>query len=128
MLVEVEFPPLPANVLEMDDVSAFKISNAKLNLAIDFAKGIMVGSTKFEGASAATKSYTKVAILFSDEAEAEIATEKMLGGSKNPYPGIPIASLRQSDEGDDRMFKVREYFKIVHLSTSHGNHLYFLIS
>jgi Domain of unknown function (DUF1995) len=107
-LIEVEFPPLPANVLEMDDVSAYEISYANLNLAIDFAKGIMAGSTKDDGASA-TKSYSKVAILFPDEAEAEIAAEKMLGGSRSPYPGITIASLRQSEEGDDRIFKVRKW-------------------
>jgi hypothetical protein len=106
-LIEVEFPPLPANVLEMDDVSAYEISYANLNLAIDFAKGIMVGSTQDDGTSA-TKSFSKVAILFPDEAEAEIAAEKMLGGSKSPYPGITIAALRQSEEGDDRMFKVRK--------------------
>jgi hypothetical protein len=99
-LLEVEFPPLPANVLEMDDVSAYEISNANLNLAIDFAKGILAATKDDE------KSYQKIAILLPDEAEADIATEKMLGGAKNPYPGITVAALRQSEEGDERLFKV----------------------
>ena len=37
-LIEVEFPPLPANVLEMDDVSAYDVAQANLKLAIDFSK------------------------------------------------------------------------------------------
>ena len=105
-LLEIEFPPLPANVLEMDDVSAYEISYANLNLALDFAKGLMAATadSKNDGNQ---KSYKKFAILFPDEAEAEISVEKMLGGSKNPYPGIQVSSLRQSEEGDDRIIKVR---------------------
>ena len=105
--LEVEFPPLPANVLEMDDVSAYEISNANLNLALDYAKGIMAATSKDSSDNSNEKSYKKFAILFPDEAETDIAVEKMLGGSKNPYPGIQVAALRQSEEGDDRMFKVR---------------------
>lgn len=104
-LLEVEFPPLPANVLEMDDVSAYEISNANLNLALEFAKGVMA-ATKGDD----DKSIKKVAILFPDEAETEIATEKMLGGSRNPYPGITVAALRQSDEGDERLIKPEQLF------------------
>jgi len=37
-LLEVEFPPLPSEVLEMDDVSAYDVAKANLRLAIDFAK------------------------------------------------------------------------------------------
>lgn len=102
-LLEVEFPPLPANVLEMDDVSAYEIANANLNLALDFSKGILSASQNDDQLQA----FQKIAILLPDEAEAEIATEKMLGGSKNPYPGITVSALRQSEEGDDRIFKVR---------------------
>lgn len=105
-LLEVEFPPLPANVLEMDDVSAYEISYANLNLALDYAKGLMA-ATADNNSDANEKSYKKFAIMFPDEAEAEISVEKMLGGSKNPYPGIQISSLRQSEEGDDRVVKVR---------------------
>jgi len=106
-LLEVEFPPLPANVLEMDDVSAYEISNANLNLAIDFAKGIMSATATNAGdESKKDIAYKKIAIMLPDEDEAKIATEKMLGGSKNPYPGITVSSLRQSEEGDERIFKV----------------------
>lgn len=102
-LVEIEFPPLPASVLEMDDVSSYDVAEANLNLAIDFAKGILAVS----GDGDKSQTFKKIAILLPDEAEAEIATEKMLGGAKNPYPGIAVSALRQSEEGDQRPFKVR---------------------
>merc|ERR1740117_2504710 len=41
-LLEIEFPPLPASVLELDDVSAYDVAQANLNLAVEFSKG-MVG-------------------------------------------------------------------------------------
>lgn len=103
-LLEVEFPPLPANVLEMDDVSAYEIASANLNLALDFAKGIMAATKDDE------KTIQKIAILFPDEAEADIGVEKMLGGSRNPYPGITVAALRQSEEGDERLIKPEQLF------------------
>jgi len=137
-LLEIEFPPLPANVLEMDDVSAYEISNANLNLALDYAKGLISSNSAAPTTTATTttstvgttannndndnnnnnnnnnknekqimKNIKNIAILFPDEAETDIFVEKQLGGSKNPYPGIQVASLRQSEEGDDRAFKVR---------------------
>ena len=63
-LLEVEFPPLPANVLEMDDVSAYAVMQANLNLAMDFAKGFSVAGNN-------------VAILLPDESEAKIAVEQV---------------------------------------------------
>jgi len=89
-LIEVEFPPLPANVLELDDVSAYDVANANLKLAIDFAKNFAPEQ--------------KVAILFPDEAEANIGIEN-IGGVTSPHPGVTISSLRKSEEGDDRIFK-----------------------
>jgi len=91
-LLEVEFPPLPQNVLEMTDVSAYDVQEANVNLAIDFAKGLLASS-----------SINKVAILLPDEAEAEFAVEK--AGTANPHPGVVIASMRQSDPNDDRLIK-----------------------
>ena len=44
-LLEIEYPPLPANVLEMDDVSAYDVARANVNLALEFAKAIIVSST-----------------------------------------------------------------------------------
>lgn len=99
-LIEVEFPPLPANVLELDDVSAYDVAQANLKLAVDFAKGFTV-----EG--------QKVAILLPDEDEARIAMEQYTGIDDNPIarqevaPGITLASIRQSKEGDERLLKVR---------------------
>uniref|UniRef100_A0A7S4QDH7 DUF1995 domain-containing protein n=2 Tax=Ditylum brightwellii TaxID=49249 RepID=A0A7S4QDH7_9STRA len=95
-LVEVEFPPLPASVLEMDDVSAYDVSQANLKLAIDFAKSF-------------AQDNKKVAILLPDEAEANIAIDD-LGLSDVPYPGVKISSLRKSDEDDDRSFKPEQIF------------------
>lgn len=91
-LLEVEFPPLPANVLEMDDVSAYDVAQANLKLAVDFAKFFAADGQK------------KVAILLPDEAETNIAIENN-GGSDEPAPGVTITSLRKSEEGDDRLFK-----------------------
>jgi hypothetical protein len=93
-LIEVEFPPLPASVLEMDDVSAYDVAEANLNLALEFAKGMMV---------AEQGGIKKVAILLPDDAEADFAIGK--AGSANPLPGVEISSLRRSDPNDDRIFK-----------------------
>lgn len=107
-LLEVEFPPLPANVLEMDDVSAYEVSQANLNLALDFCKG-MLGSTMSREEEDAHKTIKKISILFPDESEAKIAVDKMTQ-SANPYPGITISSLRKSEEGDDRIVKPEQLF------------------
>ena len=40
-LLEIEFPPLPANVLELDDVSAYDVAQANLKLALDLARGFI---------------------------------------------------------------------------------------
>jgi hypothetical protein len=97
-LLEVEFPPLPANVLELDDVSAYDVASANLKLALEFAKGF--------------SAERNVAILFPDESEAAIAIERLTGkdddyiSSMEIEAGITISSLRRTEEGDDRTFKV----------------------
>jgi hypothetical protein len=97
-LLEVEFPPLPANVLELDDVSAYDVASANLKLALEFARGF--------------SSERNVAILFPDESEAAIAIERLTGkdddyiSSLEIEAGITISSLRRTEEGDDRTFKV----------------------
>ncbi|EED90880.1 predicted protein [Thalassiosira pseudonana CCMP1335] len=90
-LLEVEFPPLPANVLEMDDVSAYDVAKANVNLALDFAKSF-----------ASTGS--QVAIMLPDESECNIMLEDLKVGDK-PYPGVTLTSLRRSEEGDTRVFE-----------------------
>lgn len=94
-LLEIEFPPLPSEVLEMDDVSAYDVAKANLRLAIDFSK---IFAQRGE----------MVAIMFPDEAEANIAIENY--GASNPFPGVRISSLRQSDPDDDRVFKPEQVF------------------
>jgi hypothetical protein len=103
LLMEIEFPPLPASVLELDDVSAYDVAQANLRLAVDLAKGLVKSNAKAEN----------VAILLPDESEARIAIEKATGREnfKEPAvqiePGVTVSSLRRSEEGDDRLIKVR---------------------
>jgi hypothetical protein len=101
-LLEVEFPPLAANVLEMDDVSAYDIQEANLNLAIGYAKGLLQGSSS--ATTTTQQAINKIVILLPDEAELDIAVERTVG-TKTPYPGIEISSLRKSDPYDYRLFK-----------------------
>jgi hypothetical protein len=91
-LLEVEFPPLPAAVLEMDDVSAYEVAAANLNLAIDTCKGLLQSDD-----------VNKIAIVLPDEAELDIATVSV--GTDTPYPGVSLTSLRMSDPDDKRIFK-----------------------
>lgn len=98
-LLEVEFPPLPANVLEMDDVSTYDVLQANLKLVLDFAKGLMAS----EKDSNSSTGILKVAILLPDQAEADFAIEKV--GSRNPYPGIVVTSIREVDPNDTRLIK-----------------------
>lgn len=99
-LLEVEFPPLPAAVLEMDDVSAYEVAAANLNLALDFSKG-MLAADQNEG------SPKKIAILFPDEPELKFAIERI--GSANPYPGIVLGSIRTVDPNDTRIIKPENF-------------------
>jgi len=92
-LLEVEFPPLPAAVLEMDDVSAYDIAMANLKLAVDFSKAFASPTNK-------------VAILLPDEAERDIIVEKVGANIVSPSTdNVEISCLRRSEEGDERIFK-----------------------
>lgn len=104
-LLEIEFPPLPANVLEMDDVSAYEVAQANINLAIEFAKGILASARSGDDDKNSNniRSIKKVALLLPDEAELDLAVEKV--GTADPFPGVTISSLRKSDPDDDRVFK-----------------------
>jgi hypothetical protein len=93
-LQEVEYPPLPAAVMEMDDVSAYEVSAANINLALETAKGLLLADDTIQ----------KIAILLPDEAELNFAIEKVTA-SANPIPGVVVSSLRSSDPNDDRIFK-----------------------
>jgi Domain of unknown function (DUF1995) len=97
-LLEVEFPPLPANVLEMVDVSTYDVLQANLKLVLDFSKGLLAAEKDSD-----SNKIQKVVVLLPDQAEADFAIEKM--GSANPYPGVVVTSIREVDPNDDRMFK-----------------------
>ena len=92
-----QFPPLPASVLEMDDVSAYDVAKANVNLALDFAKSF-----------ATTGSSGKVAVLLPDEDECNIMLEE-LKTDENPYPNVMLTSLRRSEEGDTRIVKPENF-------------------
>jgi hypothetical protein len=113
-LLEIEFPPLPANVLELDDVSAYDVAQANLNLAVEFAKG-MVGVSLDDSEEEGSAKIQNVAILLPDEDEKCIAIERYSGKSRdqvnddtyNVEPGVIVSSLRRGDPNDDRFIKVR---------------------
>lgn len=102
-LLEVEFPPLPARVLEMDDISTYDVLQANLKLALEFSKGLMAAEQSSSSGDNTNK-ISKVAILLPDQAELDYAIEKV-GGSANPYPGVVITSIRQADPNDTRLFQ-----------------------
>ena len=112
-LLEVEYPPLPANVLEMDDVSTYDVLQANIKLVLDYAKGLLVASSSSSSSSSVATTtddqdttkleIKKIAILLPDQAEADFAIEKI--GSPNPYPGIVVTSIREVDPNDLRFIR-----------------------
>lgn len=82
-LIEVEFPPLPQDILEDSSSSAEDITRANTRLSIDFAKFF------------ATEQGKKVAILYPDAAECGLATE--MQGTAKPFPGVELHSIRQAN-------------------------------
>jgi len=127
-LLEIEFPPLPASVLELDDVSAYDVAQANLNLAVEFSKG-MIGVSLSDGSeddgneddgdgdedgSENKETIQNVAILLPDEDEKCIAIERYSGKSRDQVndetykvePGVIVSSLRRGDPNDDRFIKV----------------------
>ena len=110
-LLEIEFPPLPANVLELDDVSAYDVAQANLQLAVEFAKMLVNSGTTQMG----ERQIQQVAILLPDDDEKSIAIERYTGKTRdqvtqdtyNVEPGVVVSSLRRIDDNDDRLVKVR---------------------
>jgi len=108
-LLEVEFPPLPASVLELDDVSAYDVAQANLQLAVEFARGMVATSGNGVG---------QVTILLPDEDEKAIAIERFTGKSRdqvdestyNVDAGVTVSSLRRSEAGDQRLIKPEQTF------------------
>lgn len=110
--VNSQFPPLPAQVLEMDDVSAYDVADANFNLALDFAKSFAAKLPNEEESNSADdfiKIPRNVAILFPDESEMGIGLERT-SLTKDPYPGVTVSSLRCSDPRDTRFFKPEQTF------------------
>ena len=76
----------------MDDVSAYDVAKANVNLALDFAKSFSTTGSN-------------VAIMLPDEDECNIMKED-LTMDETPFPNVLLTSLRRGEEGDTRMFKV----------------------
>ena len=97
-LIEVEFPPLPADVLDSEDVSAYDVAKANLRLALEFAKGF------------ALEDGIQTAILVPDEAELQIALEGL--PNNQPYgPKLQINALQRdvsSSSSTDETSPVKE--------------------
>ncbi len=106
-LLEIEFPPLPANVLEMDDVSAYDVARANVKLALEFAKSFASISTSSSNGS--TSGRDQVVVLLPDESECNIMLED-LKLDPRPYPGVLLSSIRRGEEGDTRLFKPENLF------------------
>lgn len=79
-LMEIEFPPLPADVLESAETSAYDVSRANTDLAVKFATKI-----------AAEKSWN-VAIVYPDTAELDRAVEDCK--TDKPAKGVSLHALR----------------------------------
>ncbi len=108
-LLEIEFPPLPANVLEMDDVSAYDVARANVKLALEFAKSFASISTTSSSTDGSTSRRDQVVVLLPDESECNIMLED-LKLDPRPYPGVLLSSLRRGEEGDTRLFKPENLF------------------
>jgi len=85
-LMEVEFPPLPTDVMESEAVSAYDVSRANVALAVDLGKKFI----------AANGPDFKVAIMMPDDEEARRAAEQQ--GSDEPFPGVKILSICPPNE------------------------------
>lgn len=123
--MDEQFPPLPAMVLEMDDVTAYDVAEANFKLALDFAKAFAAKSNTDKSSSDSDeksdniKLPNNVAILFPDEAEMRITLENT-STTLNPFPGVQISSLRISDERDTRFFKPEQTFMSLFGGKSNG--------
>ena len=82
ILMDVEFPPLAADLMDDPNTSAGDMAGANTRLAIKYAQGIVARTGK------------KVAILYPDVPELERAVEQ--SGSNTPQPGVSLHSLRAS--------------------------------
>lgn len=81
-LIEVEFPPLPLEILEDSSSSARAIADANTRWALEFAQGF-------------TKTLGPVTILYPDDPELQDAIRyvDMEGGSE-PFPMVRMATHR----------------------------------
>jgi len=81
-LLEVEFPPLPLEVLQDSSSSARDIADANTRWAIEFAQGF-------------TEDGLNVSIIYPDQAELEDAIKYVdMGDTINPFPKITLATIR----------------------------------
>ena len=75
-LMEVEFPPLPTDVLDMDDIGAYQLARANFNFACDIARELRE---------------LNVTIMYPDQAELDISVDTV--GTDRPYSNVKMDSL-----------------------------------
>lgn len=81
-LMEVEFPPLPLEVLEDSASSARDIADANTRWAVEFAKSF-------------TETLGQVTIVYPDDPELQDAIRYVdMNGSDEPFPGVKLATHR----------------------------------
>jgi Domain of unknown function (DUF1995) len=85
-LLEVEFPPLPTAELESSSVGAYRVMDANIQLAVDYARSF---------ASAGKR----VVIAFPDLIEKDRAVEQN-NESEEPVEGIRFAAIRDQRKGN----------------------------
>lgn len=85
-MVEVEFPPLPTDMLESSAVSAYDVSDANFKLAIDFARIFAVEQGR------------RTVIVFPDAVEKDRAVEQN-GESEEPLQGVRLGVLKDTVRG-----------------------------
>jgi len=82
-LLEVEFPPLPTDMMDSESCSAYQVSKANVALAVDLARKFVANDE------------LKVAIVLPDTEEALRASEQQ--GTNEPFPQVSINSLTLSN-------------------------------
>jgi hypothetical protein len=80
-LIEVEFPPLPSEVLEDSSSSARDIADANTRWAIEFSQSLA--------------DLGQISMIYPDDAELEDAIKYVdEPGGANPYPNVTLSTIR----------------------------------
>ncbi|CEM21128.1 unnamed protein product [Vitrella brassicaformis CCMP3155] len=81
-LMEVDFPPLPADVLNSAQTADDDVFRANLKYAVDLAVALV------------DEMRLNVTVYFKDAVDCEAAMKLQGGGSQRPYPNVTLSSIR----------------------------------